>query len=83
MRRGIALAARFEVPAPDRVQLVVADAGAVYPLTIDPLLTEAADAQLESNQAGARFGVSVSSAGDVNGDGFDDVIVGAPTTPGE
>ena len=32
---------------------------------------------LEGNQAGAWFGTSVSTAGDVNGDGFDDVIVGA------
>lgn len=31
----------------------------------------------EPNVAGARFGGSVASAGDVNGDGFDDVIVGA------
>jgi hypothetical protein len=32
----------------------------------------------ESNQAGANYGTSVSSAGDVNGDGYSDVIVGAP-----
>ncbi len=31
----------------------------------------------ESNDPGARFGVSVATAGDVNGDGYSDVIVGA------
>ena len=32
---------------------------------------------LEVNQASASFGLSVASAGDVNNDGYDDVIVGA------
>ena len=36
------------------------------------------DAVLESNQINARFGAAVAGAGDVNGDGYDDLIVGAP-----
>ena len=31
----------------------------------------------ESDQVGAEFGLPAQSAGDVNGDGYDDVIVGA------
>jgi len=33
---------------------------------------------LQSNQSGSSFGASVASAGDVNGDGYSDVIIGAP-----
>ena len=40
------------------------------------------DWQVESTQAHAEFGYSARSAGDVNGDGYDDVIVGAPQFDG-
>lgn len=37
---------------------------------------------LETNVAGAAFGTSVASAGDINGDGYSDVLVGAPLSSG-
>ena len=37
-----------------------------------------AHASIIGTDAGAEFGTSVDGAGDVNGDGYDDIIVGAP-----
>ncbi len=62
----------------DRLTLTLDDRNARYPIAIDSMLGGLADAQFESNQAGANLGASVAGAGDINGDGFADVVVGAP-----
>ena len=72
---GRELEARL-APSPEGVGIAIDDAGAVYPLTVDPVLTWPAWTA-ESDQAGAFFGVRLATAGDVNGDGYGDVIVGA------
>jgi FG-GAP-like repeat len=48
----------------------------VEPPAVDPNVARSRW-KVESNQADAWFGVSVGTAGDVNGDAHDDVIVGA------
>ncbi len=54
-----------------------ADAGQVYVYFGSPVLDGTADLTLTGVAAGDRFGFMI-AAGDVNGDGFDDAIVGAP-----
>ncbi|MEP6674928.1 MAG: hypothetical protein ABJA78_07225 [Ferruginibacter sp.] len=61
--------------------LKVDDSGAEYPITIDPLnhtpdWTDNGQGVLPSLDV--LYGSSVSDAGDVNNDGFDDIIIGAP-----
>lgn len=64
------------------VQIAVNTSSAAFPITIDPIISYGnpgnANVQLAGKQQGAQAGESVASAGDVNGDGYSDVIVGAP-----
>jgi len=74
--RGQSLTVLMEA-AGSGLRIVLDDAGAIYPVTVDPVLTE--DTKLTASD-GARedyFGYSVSGAGDVDGDVYDDVVVGA------
>ena len=66
---------------PGALRLTVRDAGHPYPLVVDPTVVSASWEVL-GDQFDERFGNSVSGAGDVNGDGFADVIVGAPQFDG-
>jgi Na+-transporting NADH:ubiquinone oxidoreductase subunit NqrB len=71
--RGTTLPARM-APAPGGLAVQVDDTGAHYPITIDPLLTSPAWTA-DGGQQNANLGEATSNAGDVNGDGFDDIIV--------
>ncbi|MGG7660908.1 FG-GAP-like repeat-containing protein [Dyadobacter sp. BHUBP1] len=68
--------------ADNRIQISVDVAGADYPVTIDPIIANGtpqnANKVIQIDQSYMHLGFSVSSAGDVNGDGYSDVIVGAP-----
>jgi hypothetical protein len=53
--------------------------GGAFVFTGSPAgLNEAPDLRFYGAQSGAAYGTSVATAGDVNGDGFSDFIVGAP-----
>jgi hypothetical protein len=56
--------------------ILVEDERAVYPLTVDPLM-DVPSWDATGNETGTEYGCSVATAGDVNGDGYSDVIVGA------
>jgi hypothetical protein len=63
----------------------IEDAGAAYPIEIDPTITGLRpdhDWAITFGVAGAEYGTSVATAGDVDGDGYSDVIIGVPNYDG-
>ena len=61
----------------DVLSIRIDDRERTYPLVVDPVITPAAWT-FESDEVGGKLGYCVATAGDVNGDGYSDVIVGAP-----
>ncbi|MBP7156823.1 MAG: FG-GAP repeat protein, partial [Flavobacteriales bacterium] len=59
-----------------RLTITVDDQSATYPIVVDPVSTT--EDRLLNPPIGGDFGYSVSTAGDLNGDGYSDVVVGAP-----
>jgi hypothetical protein len=67
----------FSEPESPGIRIVVDDRDAVYPVTVDPMTTVPAWTMVGYTNL-SKLGWSVAAAGDLNGDGYGDVAVGAP-----
>lgn len=62
-------------------EVIVDDSAARYPVTVDPIYTTASETVSGAGNNGF-FGASVAGVGDVEGDGYDDVLIGEPFSLG-
>jgi hypothetical protein len=73
---GRTLDAHMEL-AENTVRLLVDDTEALYPLTVDPLA--GGIPSVRGNQSGEQLGFCAAGNLDVNGDGYDDIVISAPS----
>ncbi|MBS1663496.1 MAG: FG-GAP repeat protein, partial [Bacteroidetes bacterium] len=82
------LPAKMRLTDDKKLVLIVDDRNAVYPVTVDPFAHGFSQTYLVDNILGTTiadasvhtlFGYSCAGAGDVDGDGLKDIIIGAPT----
>ncbi len=73
---GRPLPSHFQL-GPEGLRVLVDDRDAAYPVEVDPVLSTAS-ATLTGASTSSQFGYALSSAGDVDNDGYDDLIVGSP-----
>jgi FG-GAP repeat/Putative metal-binding motif len=73
---GVGLPARL-VDEDAHLTVEVDVQGARWPVTVDPVLSTETRVTASDGAASHFFGASVSGAGDINGDGYDDIAVGA------
>lgn len=75
---GVTLPAKMDARE-DEIVVTVDTRGATFPITIDPTIGDSYDRFTASDVTGNRFGYDGDVVGDVDADGYDDVVVGAPS----
>ena len=79
---GRTLNAWMDVRDESMLEIKVDAENAKLPITIDPLSTSTHDWVTYGNNAGDKLGISIASAGDVNNDGYSDIMIASTKCDG-